>query len=176
MFEYFNDIKILMNNLYYKKPLSINNYNYKFLKYIPDNYITGFSFFYYNNITDDDIKYYKDIEYLNISYCHNLTDESIKYMDKLSFLNMTNNYNITDDAFYNKHLLKKLRISQTNITSKILNTCINIEYLDISNSNFIINTDQYHLLSKLKTLNIKDTNNKLNDIFFEYCKNVEIIM
>jgi Leucine-rich repeat (LRR) protein len=170
-------IRILYDVLFLKKSISlmITKNNYWYLKYIPTEYIEELSFFYYNNILDEEVKIYKNLKKLDISYCHDLTNESIRDMDKLEYLNITYNRNITNAVFVNKSKLKILRISQTNITSEILVNCKNLEYLDISYSDFIIREEQYEYLKGLKKLNIRNTKNEVKDIM-DNIGDIEIII
>lgn len=144
-------------------------------------------------VTNDILKKYPYIKFLDISFMENVTDEGIKHLklhtlrtndnitdDGIKHMNLyelCSNRNITDEGIKYMTNMEDLNIASENVTDKGIENMTNLKYLDEHWSGI---TDEGLKNIKLLHLHIKSNNitskgllhmkDSLKGMYIEYCK------
>lgn len=116
----------------------------------------------------------KNLKSLNISFCRNILNfEMFTNLQNLEELIISGCKFETEDIFYNLTKLKKLIISNTDITDKTFEYLDNLEEVDISKC-YNITDKSFEKFTKVKNLCMISCNQEtISDNGFKYLENVE---
>ena len=121
-------------------------------------------------ITNNGLYFLPNIKEISLVNC-NITDEGIKYLKNIDYLNISNCIQITDKGLSYLENVKKIKLSNCKKITKIgIQKLQKLKYLIFHNYDL----QYFEIFSSLKSLDLKYCST-IRDIHFVYFKNIEII-